>query len=273
MSQQNISIIFSIWDWRNKNKKKNTISDIECMRHYLRLSPPQFQKPDFILDLGHILFRKQVFRSAFIKCMPKTGSDGITLGERFSCITDQEILYFAEAPNFQEGRPGGNEASALLHTVKASCKSVPYSDEAATEARTKLFAMWNYFSPPSIFFTISPADECSFWVQLFCNTAKQCVPELSVSESECISSMLFRKQIRTENPGACAHEFNSLKEIMMEALIGWDFKNGQLGKNGIFGIMDEQLAHEKPVGTDIYKGRININSMGNGGIYGDKQSM
>jgi hypothetical protein len=217
------------------NKRKNPVSKIECMRHYLCLSLPQFQKPNFVLVLGHILFRKQEFRSAFIKCMSKAGSDGITLGEHFSRITDQEILHFAEAPNLQEGRSGGTEASALLRTVKASCKSVPYSDEAATEARTKLFALWNYFGPPSVFFTVSPADECSFRVQLFCNTSKQCVPDFNLSESECISSMLFRKQIRTKNPGACAREFNSLKEIIMEVLIGWDFKKGEQGKNGIFG--------------------------------------
>ena len=104
-----------------KEKRKNAVSDIECMKHYLRLSLPQFQKPDFVLVLGHILFRKQVFRSAFIKCISKAGSDGITLGERFSRITDKKILHFAEAPNLQECRLGGNEASSLLHTVKASC--------------------------------------------------------------------------------------------------------------------------------------------------------
>ena len=52
------------------------------MRHYLRLSLPHFQKPDFILVLDHMLFRKKVFRSAFIKCMSKTGEDSITLGEK-----------------------------------------------------------------------------------------------------------------------------------------------------------------------------------------------
>ncbi len=50
----------------------------------------------------------------------------------------------------------------LIHTVSAACKHIPYTDEAAKEARTKLFSMWYSFGPPSVFFTISPGDKCSF---------------------------------------------------------------------------------------------------------------
>ena len=144
-----------------KEKRLNGVSEIECMRHYLRLSLPQFQKPDFILVLGHMLFRKLAFRSAFVRCMSKAGNDGITLGENFSSITDDQMLHLAEAPNLTLGSTINSQGSSLLHTIKASCKSVPYSDEAATDARTKMFALWNFFGPPSIFFTISPADPLS----------------------------------------------------------------------------------------------------------------
>jgi len=128
-----------------KEKRRNGVSEIECMRHYLRLSLPQFQKPDFILVLGHMLFRKLAFRSAFVRCMSKAGNDGITLGEKFSSITDDQMLHLAEAPNLTEGSIIDSQGSSLLHTIKASCKSVPYSDEAATDARTKMFALWNFF--------------------------------------------------------------------------------------------------------------------------------
>jgi len=73
------------------------------------------------------------------------------LGENFSSITDDQMLHLAEAPNLTEGSTINSQGSSLLHTIKASCKSVPYSDEAATNARTKMFALWNFFGPPSIF--------------------------------------------------------------------------------------------------------------------------
>jgi len=53
----------------------------------------------------------------------------------------------------------------LIHTVTAACRSLPYCDEAAKEARAKLFFMWYSFGPPSVFFMISPGDECSFRVK------------------------------------------------------------------------------------------------------------
>ena len=61
------------------------------------------------------------------------------------------MLHLAEAPNLREGSTIDSQGSSLLHTIKASCKSVPYSDEAATDARTKMFALWNFFGPPFIF--------------------------------------------------------------------------------------------------------------------------
>jgi hypothetical protein len=71
-----------------------------------------------------------------------------------SRVTDDQILNLSEAQNFRESTTNNSEATTLLHTIKAICKSVPYSDEAVTEARTKLFALRNYFGPPEVFFTI-----------------------------------------------------------------------------------------------------------------------
>jgi hypothetical protein len=35
--------------------------------------------------------------------------------------------------------------------VSAACKNIPYTDEAAKEARTKLFSMWYSIGPPAVF--------------------------------------------------------------------------------------------------------------------------
>jgi chemotaxis regulatin CheY-phosphate phosphatase CheZ len=37
----------------------------------------------------------------------------------------------------------------------------------------------------------------------------QQLPQPTMTENECIASMLVRSKIRTDNPGACAREFNS----------------------------------------------------------------
>jgi hypothetical protein len=228
---------FGMGDMKDEDRA-NRVSEVEAMKHYLRLSLPQFQKPDFILVLGHILFRKLAFQSASVRCMSKAGEDGISLGEAFSNVTDDQIMNMAKTSKMRELFSAGQETlpGRLLHTVKTSCKNVPYADEATLEARTKLFGLWTHFGSPSIFFTISPADECSFRVSLFWNTSKQNLPKPDPSENECIASMLVRARQRIENPGACAREFNALRDIVMEILIGWDPKKGkQKNDRGIFG--------------------------------------
>jgi hypothetical protein len=96
-------------------------------------------------------------------------------------------------------------ANSFIHTVTAACRSLPYCDEAANEARAKLFSMWISFGPPSVFFLIiSPGDECSFRIKLFSNHKMVILPQ--------------------NNPGAYAREYNSIMQIIMECLIGWSFK-------------------------------------------------
>ena len=61
------------------------------------------------------------------------------------------------------------------------------------------------------------------------------LPQPSMCQNDCISDMLYRSKIRIDNPGACAREYNSIMQIIMESLIGWDFKLGKQSKLGIFG--------------------------------------
>ena len=128
-----------------------------------------------------------------------------------------------------------HSATSLIHTVTAACKNIPYTDEAAKEARTKLFSMWYSIGPPAAFFTISPGDECSFRINLFVNNKMELLPKTTFNQNECIADMLFWSKIHIDNPGACAREYSSIMQIVMESLIGWDFSLGKQTSLGIFG--------------------------------------
>jgi hypothetical protein len=91
-------------------------------------------------------------------------------------------------------------STKLIHTVSAACKHVPYMDEAAKEAGTKLFSMWYSFGPPSIFFTISPGDECSFRIKLYVNLKMDLLPKPTEDDDALIFDSLFRSKIRIDNP-------------------------------------------------------------------------
>jgi hypothetical protein len=82
--------------------------------------------------------------------MSKSNISGFSVGERLSKVSESEILKLAHEQNFLTINTPG-PAKSLLHTVSAACKNIPYTDEAASEARTKLFSMWYNLGPPAVF--------------------------------------------------------------------------------------------------------------------------
>jgi hypothetical protein len=47
-------------------KRKNGVSQLECLKHYMRLSLPQMHRPEFILAVCSIYHRIKSFTSGFI---------------------------------------------------------------------------------------------------------------------------------------------------------------------------------------------------------------
>jgi hypothetical protein len=82
---------------------------------------------------------------------------------------------------------------------------------------------------------ISPGDEGSFRIKLFLNHKMVILPQTNMEQNECIADVLFRSKLRLDNPGACAQEYNSIMHIIMECLIGWNFKLKKQKSLGIFG--------------------------------------
>jgi hypothetical protein len=61
------------------------------------------------------------------------------------------------------------------------------------------------------------------------------LPQTNMEQNECIADLLFRSKLRLDNPGAWAREYNSIMQIIMECLIGWNFKLKKQTSLGIFG--------------------------------------
>jgi hypothetical protein len=55
------------------------------------------------------------------------------------------------------------------------------------------------------------------------------LPQPTDDENALIFDSVFRSKPRIDNPGTCAREYNSIMQIIIEALIGWDFKEGKQG--------------------------------------------
>ena len=124
-------------------------------------------------------------------------------------------------------------SNSLIHTVTAACRSLPYCDEAAKEAR---FSMWYSFGPPSVFLrfllVMNVASGLSF---SYLNHKMVILPQTNMKKNECNADLLFRSKLKLDNPGVCAGEYNSIMQIFMECLIGWNFKLKKQKSLGIFG--------------------------------------
>jgi len=57
---------------------------------------------------------------------------------------------------------------------------------------------------------------------LYDTCKKHSLPSKSWSEDECYQYLKFRKKLSTSHPGAGVIEYQSLLQIVIEDLLGWD---------------------------------------------------
>ena len=217
------------------DKRPTKVSPQETMRHYARISLPQFQRADFILVLYAMFQRAQTFQKSIITCQSKLSLSA--LGDKLSTITKEQLDSVTK--QVLDGR-GNNTSNAtmnqLFSSISANCKSVGHSNEAAAVARKKCFATWQYFGPPAVFATTSPCDENSLRVRLYATSETHKLPTVEdlMDDSDCFLDLKMRRGWRATYPGACSLEFQSLMQIFINVLLGWDEKK-KCGTQGIFG--------------------------------------
>lgn len=218
-------------------KRKVPVSFEECLRHYMRLSMNQFMRPDFILVCYHLLCRHASYKTGIIKC--KTQFKGKSLAEKISQMTVHDIKKAATELSSQQQNNEkcvtSTTASSFLKSVSTSCKVMGHTTEAAKEARRKVYALTEYFGTHSIFFTVTPDDECTFIVRMYANMGRKTyIPKCDCSEEECIADFKLRAKTRTKYPGACSIYYQSVLQGVYE-ILGWDLHKNRKKGVGIFG--------------------------------------
>ena len=209
------------------------ISKKELFRYYTSLSLPQMMRADFILVICSIYQSLECYSRAIINCRSPFNSS--TVGDEVSKLSLEQLTQATKSV-LDGVQPANRSVQQLFSSVRGSCSSVGQSNEAAKVARKKYFSLWHMFGSPSVFFTVSPCDECSFRVRIYANTHDSHVLPTNgqiLDVEDCLLDLQFRKKTRSTYPGACAHEFESVMQVVKEVLIGW--KDGQ-GSNGIFGV-------------------------------------
>ena len=99
--------------------------------------------------------------------------NGISFADVVSNLSKEDILKAAQRCDNGVAYSPNNMASRFLNSISTSCRPVGHSNEAAKYARRQFFSLWVRFGAPSLFYTITPDDECSFRVRLYANGGKQ----------------------------------------------------------------------------------------------------
>ena len=152
-------------------KRRTKISDEVLLRHYLRLSLPQFMRSEFVLLANHMLNRILSYKSALLKCRPIIDDNGTAMGVEIAKMSVEDVKEAVKDEQETDRKmddahvsrsKGKSVAKKFLQAVRASCRAMGHTKEAAEYARRKCFALQKDFGLHRPFFTITSNDECSF---------------------------------------------------------------------------------------------------------------
>ena len=108
------------------------------------------------------------------------------------------------------------------------------------------------------FLLLPPDDENNFRIRLFTSSGlKQKLPSLEWTQEECIVDLNFRKTSRLKYPGACSLEFQSILQIVIHCIIGWDVHKHE-GSQGIFGIPEAYAVAVEEQGRKTLHAHIQV---------------
>ena len=213
------------------------VSGEHGLQHLMCLSLRQFHRHMFILVGYHVFNRILSFRTGLI--MSKGYVEGEVLANRVSSLTVQEVMTAGLRRRHGVHANLRNTADGFLHAISTACAPIGHSNEAADKARKRYFALWDFFGPGSIFVTVSPCDERSFRLKLFAGQIEcKLLPSLCWTDEQCIHDMIVRRQMRSNFPGACSLEFESIMQVVIEHLFGWNIKKQMSKGRGIFGVAE-----------------------------------
>lgn len=200
------------------NSNIGTMSDILAYTTYLSMiSLPQFHKELFTLQLYNMQLKFTMMKSATWKLRDKHFADFLSKE-----ISVEDIDIGIE--NKRYGRQIHTcRGVAFLGAIDAICKAIPHTNEAAAVARRQMESMQHHFGCPTFFLTVTPDDDNHIVIQILTNTnlsGNKKVDEMT--DDEIFNLSTNKTELRINFPGVCAYFFQSMLDIILKDVIGWD---------------------------------------------------
>lgn len=195
--------------------------------HMINLSNLHFQEPLFILVCFNLYHRQKMVDSTCWRVKSKEGRC-----QRISDLIPDNVLAEIQIRNNRQIRtPDSNhDASEFLGQINAMSAALPHTNAAAKKGRKDVLSMQANFGFPDIFFTISPPDDNSFIITVYCGIEELPRDVNNMTEEELTRLAKHRDNLRFKYPGVSTFNFERILSIVMKEIVGF---NNHLG--GFFG--------------------------------------
>ena len=227
---------------KDDGSSSTSVNLIDYVQHLSYISQPHFHRPLFVLILYSIYQRQIMFKHARLNVR------GDVCYNEFANMIQADDL--SEAVDFRhlqlERRRNGYNAPTInsgtfisnkfLNSIDAVTRALPHSNAAARRARTEGECLCHYFGLPSVFLTFTPDDESSFLLQIFAGvTIDDDTPVETLTDEQLAARAKSRRELRIQNPGLGAFNFEIMLEIVLEEIVGVDMQTKEILHEGFFG--------------------------------------
>ena len=216
------------------NKKgdlKHYVDVDKYISHLSRLSNLECQAESFTLILYNMFMRRLMVRNAGWRVRNKLKASQISRN-----LSKEEVNQAIHRKN--TGQIYTGPGNTFISAVDAVSCSVPHSNGATRKARLQGEAICHQFGTPHFFLTITPDDENAFFILVYTYNEKQfdSFDALNMSDDEIAEKLCYRQKLRIKYPGVCSLYFESVLDIVIRDVIGWDDEEGRsTNLGGLFG--------------------------------------
>jgi len=230
---------------------------LDVLRKFLQHQKPCFHFPMFNLIVENCIMKQTMFNSAKMYCNVKC-SNGYTMGHKYGEMTskalERAIMDARQNSSVQHSAAG---EAQFLKSIKASCKNLPHSNEAAQEARKIYFSYLMRFGLPAIFLTISPDTLRNFRIMVYsCSAVEKVYGDYKPSDftdEQILADFHYHRDARFDHPGLCAEEYQRIIHLVIKHLFNWNSEEHQSNGIGIFGeLLAWCLATEEQGRKDLH---------------------
>jgi hypothetical protein len=222
------------------NKRWLARDRLEVFRKYLQHSNPVFHAPMFNLIVENLVMKQTIFQKSQIFCNVKC-ADQKTMGEKYGAMDAAGLeRAISDVQNNLSVQHSSSKEAQYLKSIKAVCKDLPHSNEAALAARSTYFSYLMRFGLPCIFLTVSPDDLRNYRIIVYALNDGSVKPNGSVdvkelSDDQIVADFKVRQQARFDHPGLCAEEYERIMELVIKHLFNWDETKQKSKGVGLFG--------------------------------------